>query len=72
MSSMSSDSSEGLEGAVTAALQVVMEEEILKLEAELEASFRKLRCRWRYMRLDREDAHERLHRDYFAADSIHR
>src|SRR5664279_3728819 len=62
MSSSSTNSSEGMEGAMMDAFQAEYEEAMLNLEAE---SSRTRRHR-QFIRRDREGAHDRLYEDYFA------
>jgi len=68
MSSSSTNSSEGAEGAMCNALQAAMEEAMLNLNEE--SSSRPKRRR-RYINRDRESAHDRLHQDYFADDCVY-
>ena len=64
MSSSSSNSSEGMQGAMIDAFQAECEEAMHNLEAESSRP----RRRRRFIRRDREGAHDRLYDDYFADD----
>jgi hypothetical protein len=68
MSSSSTNSSEGAEGAMCNALQAAMEEAMLNLNEE---SSSRPKRRQRYINRDRESAHDRLHQDYFADDCVY-
>jgi hypothetical protein len=68
MSSSSTNSSEGAEGAMCNALQAAMEEAMLNLNEE--SSSRPKRCRC-YINRDRASAHDRLHQDYFVDDCVY-
>ena len=68
----SSCSSDSVEDEVADALGSAVHEAMAMLRAEMEASSSRRRRRHRrYVNRDREAAHERLHRDYFADNCVY-
>jgi hypothetical protein len=67
MSSSTTNSSEGIEAEMINAFQAEYEEAMLNLEEESSGR----RRRRRYIRRDREGAHDRLFQDYFADNCVY-
>jgi hypothetical protein len=68
MSSSSTNSSEGAEGAMRSVLHAAMEEGMLNLNEESSSRPKHRRC---YINRDRESAHDWLHQDYFTDDYVY-